>query len=134
MNSVPLGRVSKPGIYSMFKSIIGNRKRRKKTFRQSPVYDPEILKIKAIVLLFGTSNSFSSIMMQEFMREINEECKGQVRTIFYDIWSPHGMYYSGKYIIRVIPTIIILNKKGQEYFRHEGFFSKEKLLKILKLN
>lgn len=118
----------------MFKSVIGNRKGRKKTLKQSPVYDPEMLKLKPIMLLFGTSNSFSSIMMQESMREINEEFKGQVRTIFYGIWSPHGMYYSSKYKIRVIPTIVILHKEGPEYFRHEGFLSKEKLLKILNLN
>ena len=37
-----------------------------------------------------------------------------------------------KYKIRLIPTQIFLDKDGKEYFRHEGFFPKDKLVKILK--
>jgi thioredoxin 1 len=90
-------------------------------------------KIKAIMLLFGSPDSFSSIMMQKFIRGLREEYKGRLKAIFYNVWSPHGLYYAGKFEIRVIPTIVILDKEGTEYFRHEGFLYKEKLVNVLKI-
>jgi hypothetical protein len=108
-----------------------HRKRRKKIVPQCFEYDKNISGIKAIMLLFGSHDSFSSVMMQEFMRDVGEEYKGVVKAIFYDVWSPHGMYYADKYGIRVIPTIIILDTEWIEFFRHEGFLSKEKLENIL---
>lgn len=35
-----------------------------------------------------------------------------------------------KYGIRVIPTQVFLDKDGKEFFRHEGFFSKEEIVKV----
>ena len=35
-----------------------------------------------------------------------------------------------KYDIRVIPTQVFLDKDGKEFFRHEGFFSKEEIVKV----
>jgi thioredoxin 1 len=37
---------------------------------------------------------------------------------------------ASKYGIRVIPTQIFLNKDGKEFFRHEGFFSKEEIVEV----
>jgi len=39
---------------------------------------------------------------------------------------------ANKYGIRVIPTQIFLDKGGKEVFRHEGFFSKEDIVKVFK--
>ncbi len=36
-----------------------------------------------------------------------------------------------KYKIRVIPTQVFLDQDGKEFFRHEGFFPKEELMKIV---
>ncbi len=38
-----------------------------------------------------------------------------------------------KYNIRVIPTQVFLDKDGKEYFRHEGYFPKEDLVKVIKM-
>ena len=35
-----------------------------------------------------------------------------------------------KYDIRVIPTQVFLDKDGKEFFRHEGFFSKEEIIEV----
>ena len=71
-------------------------------------------------------------MMQPIMKEIEEEYKGQVRVVFYDVWTSEGKPYARKYGIRVIPTQVFLDKDGTEYFRHEGFFAKDELIKVLK--
>lgn len=39
---------------------------------------------------------------------------------------------ASKYEIRVIPTQIFLDKDGKQVFRHEGFFSKEDIVKVFK--
>lgn len=71
-------------------------------------------------------------MMQPIMDEIEEEYPDQVKVVFHDVWTEDGKPYAVKYGIRVIPTQIFLDKNGEEYFRHEGFFPKEELIEILK--
>jgi thioredoxin 1 len=70
--------------------------------------------------------------MQPVMAEIEKEYAGQVKVIFYDVWTSEGRPYANKYKIRLIPTQVFLDKDGKEYFRHEGFFPKEELVKVLK--
>ena len=72
-------------------------------------------------------------MMQPIMDEIEKEYAGQVKVVFHDVWTREGQPFGQKYRIRVIPTQVFLDKDGKEYFRHEGFFPKEELVKILKM-
>jgi thioredoxin 1 len=71
-------------------------------------------------------------MMQPIMKEIEKDYAGQVKVVFHDVWTPEGEPFAASYKIRVIPTQVFLDKEGEEYFRHEGFFPKEELVKILK--
>jgi len=71
-------------------------------------------------------------MMQPIMKDIEKDYAGQVKVVFYDVWTPAGEPFAQSFKIRVIPTQIFLDKEGKEYFRHEGFFPKEELVKILK--
>jgi len=72
-------------------------------------------------------------MMQPIMREIEAEYSGQVKVVFYDVWTEEGKPYIEKYSLRVIPTQVFLDAKGVEFFRHEGFFPKEQLVAVLKV-
>jgi thioredoxin 1 len=71
-------------------------------------------------------------MMQPIMKDIEKDYAGQVKVVFHDVWTPEGEPFAVSYKIRVIPTQVFLDKEGEEYFRHEGFFPKEELVKILK--
>ncbi len=71
-------------------------------------------------------------MMQPIIKEIETEYRGQVKVVFYDVWTPEGEPYGRQYKIRVIPTQVFLDKDGNEYFRHEGFFPKDDLVAVLK--
>ena len=71
-------------------------------------------------------------MMQPIMREIEAEYRGQVGVVFHDVWTEEGKPYIKAYGIRAIPTQVFLDSKGVEYFRHEGFFSKQELIEVLK--
>lgn len=70
--------------------------------------------------------------MQPIMKEIEQEYAGSVKVVFYDVWTEAGKPYSKTYGIRVIPTQVFLDKDGKEYFRHEGYFPKDELVKVLK--
>ena len=71
-------------------------------------------------------------MMQPIMKDIEKDYAGQVKVVFHDVWTPEGEPFARTYKIRVIPTQVFLDKEGEEYFRHEGFFPKEELVKVLK--
>jgi len=71
-------------------------------------------------------------MMQPIMKDIEKEYAGQVKVVFHDVWTPEGEPFAASYKIRVIPTQVFLDKDGEEYFRHEGFFPKDELVKVLK--
>jgi len=71
-------------------------------------------------------------MMQPIMKDIEKDYAGQVKVVFHDVWTPEGEPFAASFKIRVIPTQVFLDKEGKEYFRHEGFFPKEALVKILK--
>lgn len=71
-------------------------------------------------------------MMQPIMKDVEKDYAGQVKVVFHDVWTPEGEPFAASYKIRVIPTQVFLDKDGEEYFRHEGFFPKDELVKILK--
>ena len=88
--------------------------------------------IKVTFVELGSVNCIPCRMMQPIMKEIEKEYKDQVKVVFHDVWTDEGRPYGVKYRIRVIPTQVFLDKDGKEYFRHEGFFPKDELVKILK--
>jgi thioredoxin 1 len=70
-------------------------------------------------------------LMQPIMKDIEKDYAGQVQVVFHDVWTPEGEPFAARFKIRVIPTQVFLDKDGREYFRHEGFFPKDELVKVL---
>ena len=87
--------------------------------------------IKVTFIELGSVRCIPCKKMQPIMEEIKKEYEGQVKVVFYDVWTSEGRPYAYKYKIRLIPTQVFLDKDGNEYFRHEGFFPKEELVKVL---
>lgn len=77
----------------------------------------------------GSVNCVPCKMMQPVMKDIETEYKEKVQVIFHDVNKEKGM--AEKYKIRVIPTQVFLDKDGKEFHRHEGFYPKEEIMKIL---
>lgn len=89
--------------------------------------------IKVTFVELGSVRCIPCKKMQPIMEEIKREYKGQVKVVFHDVWTDEGRPYAYTYKIRVIPTQVFLDKDRKEYFRHEGFFPKEELIKVLKI-
>jgi len=81
----------------------------------------------------GSVNCIPCKAMQPIMKEVEEEFKGQVKVVFHDVWTSKGRKDAEKYNIRVIPTQVFLDKDGKEYYRHEGFFPKEGVVEVIKM-
>lgn len=91
---------------------------------------PAIVKVTFVEL--GSVNCIPCKQMQPVMKAIEEKYAGQVKVIFYDVWTDAGKPYAQQYKIRVIPTQVFLDENGQEFFRHEGFFPLAEIEKLLK--
>ena len=89
--------------------------------------------IKVTFVELGSVGCIPCDKMQPIMKEIEEEYKGQVKVVFHDVKTAEGKPYIKEFGIRAIPTQVFLDKDGNEYFRHLGFFAKDELIKILKI-
>jgi len=89
--------------------------------------------IKVTFVELGSVKCIPCKQMQPIMKEIEEEYKGQVKVVFYDVWTAEGKPYIKEFGIRAIPTQVFLDKNGKEYFRHQGFFAKDELVEVLKM-
>ena len=81
----------------------------------------------------GSVNCIPCKAMQPIMKAVEKEFKGQVKVVFHDVWTPKGKDDAMKYNIRVIPTQVFLDKDGKEYFRHEGYYPKADVVRIIKM-
>ena len=71
-------------------------------------------------------------MMQPVMKEIVEQYADTVKVVFYDVWTEEGEKFGQQYKVKLIPTQVFLDENGEEFFRHQGFFSKEEIVKLIK--
>jgi len=89
--------------------------------------------VKVTFVELGSVGCIPCQQMQPIMKEIEEEYKGQVKVVFHDVKTAEGKPYIKEFNIRAIPTQVFLDKDGNEYFRHLGFFAKDELIKVLKM-
>lgn len=70
--------------------------------------------------------------MQPVMKSVEEKYGDLVKVVFYDVWTAEGSPFADQYAIEVIPTQVFLDQNGKEFYRHQGFFPEEELVKVLK--
>jgi len=104
--------------------------------KQTATKAPDKAKSDTILVTFieiGAARCIPCKAMQPIMKAVAEEYKGQVKVVFHEVWTPKGKEDAMKYNIRVIPTQVFLDKDGKEYYRHEGFFPKEEVVRVIKI-
>ena len=87
---------------------------------------------KVTFIELGSVRCIPCKKMQKVMASVEKKYPKQVKVIFYDVWTKEQKHFAEDYNIDLIPTQVFLDSKGKEYFRHEGYFPEEDLLKILK--
>jgi thioredoxin 1 len=89
--------------------------------------------VKVTFVEIGSVNCIPCKAMQPIMKAVEEEYNGQVRVVFHDVWTSKGKQDAAKYNIRIIPTQVFLDKDGKEYFRHEGYYPKVDVVRVLQM-
>jgi thioredoxin 1 len=83
--------------------------------------------VKEMVTLvdLGAKSCIPCKLMAPILEELEKEYKGRAAVIFIDVWQNRDKAKEFKVV--TIPTQIFYNKKGQETYRHVGFFDKESI-------
>ena len=76
----------------------------------------------------GAGKCAACKMMTPILADLKRDFSGVFDVTFIDVWENGEA--AEKYAIRMIPTQIFFDADGKELFRHEGFFSREDILKV----
>jgi thioredoxin 1 len=90
------------------------------------------VKPKVTFIELGSVNCIPCKMMQPVMESIEKKYDGQVKVVFYDVWTQEQKKYAQEYKIKLIPTQVFLDANGKEFHRHEGFYPEAEIDKLLK--
>lgn len=82
-------------------------------------------------LEFGAKGCSACKRMEAVMEEIKESYP-TVNVVFLNILQPENQKLMKYFGVAVIPSQIILNRNGEEFFRHSGFIQSNKLKPYLK--
>jgi len=93
--------------------------------------DPQEVPMKGMVTMVdvGAKACIPCKMMIPVIESLSEEYEGRAAIVFIDVWKNPDE--SPKFGLRAIPTQIFYDKDGNEVMRHEGYFSKEEIIKVL---
>lgn len=92
---------------------------------------PEV-PVKGMVTMvdLGSDKCIPCKLMAPILKDLQKEYDGKAAIVFLDVRSHSDAQKDFRAF--VIPTQIFFDKEGKEFYRHEGFFSKEGILGILK--
>lgn len=92
---------------------------------------PEV-PVKGMVTMvdLGSDKCIPCKLMAPILKDLQKEYSGKAAILFIDV----RIHSDAQKRFRsfVIPTQIFFDKEGKEFYRHEGFFSKEGILGVLK--
>ena len=77
----------------------------------------------------GAATCIPCKMMQPILTELRDEYQGLLKVEFTDLYKDRAA--AQKYSVRVMPTQVFLDADGREFFRHEGFYPKAEIEKML---
>lgn len=74
----------------------------------------------------GATKCIPCKLMAPILEELAETKSDYFEVIFYDVWEDRSK--GQEFGIRAIPTQIFFSARGEELFRHEGYFSRNQIL------
>lgn len=84
-------------------------------------------KVLPKIVDFGRGQCIPCKMMKPVLEELAREYRGKLEVVFIDTGEHPD--YAELFRIGIIPTQIFYDQYGEEFVRHEGFFSKEDIMR-----
>lgn len=81
-------------------------------------------------LEFGAKGCSACKRMETVMEEISDKYPDEVNVVFRNVLVEENLRLMKYYGIATIPTQVILNTRGEEFYRHSGYISTEELSKV----
>ena len=82
-------------------------------------------------LEFGSTGCASCKQMEPVLEEVRNSKKRRINVVFMHIMKPENLPWMKYYGISAVPMQVLLDKQGNEFYRHYGFISAEELLNKL---
>lgn len=95
-------------------------------------YSQNGLSYSVTFLEFGAKGCSACKRMEQVMSDIQNLYPTKVNVVFLNILLPENQALMKYYGVATIPTQVLLDNQGHEYFRHSGYFSTNELLVHLK--
>ena len=92
-------------------------------------YSVNGLEYQITFLEFGAKGCAACKRMESVLDEIRNVYTQKVNVVFLNVLLPENQTLMKYYGIATIPTQVLLDKNGKEYFRHTGYYSFEELEK-----
>jgi thioredoxin 1 len=80
-------------------------------------------------LEFGAKGCSACKRMESVMEEISTKYPKKINVVFLNVLKPESQNLMKLYGIAAIPTQVLLNRNGKEFFRHTGYISSADLEK-----
>lgn len=90
-------------------------------------YNKNAQSYRITFLEFGSAGCSACKRMEQVMEEIRGRYPEKVNVIFYNVTFPENRKLMKYYGISAIPTQILLDAEGEEFFRHVGYYPADKL-------
>jgi thioredoxin 1 len=92
-------------------------------------YSENGLNYEITFLEFGAKGCSACKRMESVMEEVKQQYPDRVNVVFLNILKSENQALMKYYGIAAIPTQVLLNKHGKEFFRHTGYYSTNELQK-----
>ena len=101
------------------------------SLRQKFNYNTNGRQFQFTFLEFGAKGCSACRQMEPVMADIKKDEGTRIIVIFYNLTTDEGLAYSKIFGVIIIPTQVILDRNGNEIFRHTGVIDKNTLLKTM---
>ncbi len=89
-------------------------------------------KFKVTFLEIGSVGCTTCKRMESVLEEVRENYGSEVNVVFIHAGKPENRKFLKYYGIASIPTQVLLDKNGKEFFRHLGYITPEEIMKEVK--
>ncbi len=89
------------------------------------------LSYQTTFLEFGAKGCVACRKMEFVLEEVKAEYPEKINVIFLNILHPQNQEMMKYFGVAAIPTQVLLDKSGAEYFRHTGYYSFKDLRKVM---
>lgn len=123
-NIIVIGVIAVVAVFAIMSSLKGN------TVDIDAVLKEAQSSEKLVLLELSSPTCSTCRRMQPYLQEIEVEYADKVVIKTIDVASRTDV--AKRFGVTAIPTQVFIDKLGNEYFKHVGYFSKNEILKVLR--